>query len=81
MKKEIQKEKKWIERLESTYNHEVEVIKNKGHIKFRWCAVDGLGRIHTCTVVLGSTPSCRRWAKNHRSIVKRVLREKNIYVL
>jgi len=78
MNKEIWKELKWIENLESTFNNEVEVIKNKGHIKMRWCAVDGLNRMHTRTVVLGSSPSCNRWIKNHRRNVKRVLREINI---
>jgi len=78
MNKEIRTELKWIESLDSTFNNEVEVIKNKGHIKMRWCAVDGLNRMHTRTVVLGSSPSCNRWIKNHRRNVKRVLREINI---
>jgi len=80
MNKEIRTELKWIESLDSTFNNEVEVIKNKGHIKMRWCAVDGLNRMHTRTVVLGSSPSCNRWIKNHRRNVKRVLREINISV-
>ena len=80
MKKEIRDELKWIKNLESTQNHKVEVIKTKGHLKFRWVAVDGSNNLHTCTVVLGSTPSCHRWMKQHRRNVRRVLRDKNIYV-
>ena len=80
MNKEIRKERKWIESLDSTFKNEVEVIKNNGHIKMRWCAVDGLNRMHTRTVVLGSSPSCHRWVKNHRRNVKRVLREVNISI-
>lgn len=80
MNKEIRKELKWIESLDSTFNNEVEVIENKGHIKMRWRAVDGLNRMHTRTVVLGSSPSCHRWVKKHRRNVKRVLRNVNICV-
>ena len=79
MNKEIRKELKWIKSLDSTYNNEVQVFKNKGHIKIRWCAVDGLNRIYPCNVVLGGSPSCHRWIKNHRRNVRRILRELNIY--
>jgi hypothetical protein len=78
MNKEIRKELKWIEGLDTTYNHTVEVISNKGHYKVRWKAVDPFNQLQTCTVVLGSSPSCHRWIKNHRRNVKRELRKKNI---
>lgn len=80
MNKDIRQELKWIEGLESTHNHKVEVIKNKGHLKFRWYAMDRSDKLHICTVVLGSTPSCHRWTKKHRRNVRRVLRDKNIYI-
>ena len=80
MKKEIRKELDWIRNLDSTYKSEVKVIKNKGHLKFRWYAVDSSQQLQTCTVVLGSTPSCPRWVKNHRRNVKKVLSEKNISI-
>jgi hypothetical protein len=75
MKKDVRKELKRIELV--AIDNEIEVIEGK-HLKVWWKMKDDMKRIRKLRVVLGKTPSCCHWVKNHRRNVIREMRNNNI---
>jgi hypothetical protein len=75
MKKDVRKELKRIEMV--AINNEITVKEGK-HLKVFWKMKDDMEKTRTLRVVLGKTPSCCHWIKNHRRNVIREMRDHDI---
>ena len=76
MKKEIKNEVKMIKEI--ALDNIVELIQKGNHLKVRWVMLNQCGEECVNQVSMGASPSCSRWAKNHRRNVRRQMRENNI---
>ena len=75
MKKDVREEIKLIKTV--AFDRDIRVIEGN-HLKVHWKMLDNTGKLKTIRIVLGRTPSCCHWIKNHRRNVIREMRKNDI---